>query len=213
MRCVIRLAVAGLTLVGALPLELYPQDSAGSQLYIYAFDGGLAPLRDRVDEPGVVMQERFAPLFGGGVGWWSRGRLGLEGSFGLAPSTARATGSGEYASVADGRSTFAGAGFARLLVAVSEPGLPLLLVAGVGGGGVLHWGGAYRGVAGRLDPAGIVSVGVRLRLGRCVYGRGEVANWTYPARFTDVPGIGTTRSRWQYDLALSLGAELLLGNC
>lgn len=184
----------------------------GGRVSVYAFDGGLAPLRDRVNAPGIILEERFAPLFGAGLTWWSRGRLGVEGILAIAPSTARTTGTSAYALTANGKSTFAGASFLRLLVAVSPPDLPVVLFANGGVGTVLHWGGAYEGVTGRLDLSGIGGLGVRLRLGRCVYGRAEVDDWFYSAGFGTEPAFAGTTARWQHDLMLSAGVELLLGN-
>jgi hypothetical protein len=187
------------------------QAQARAHTYLYGFDGGLAPLRERIVTDGLVLETRFAPLFGGGIGHWGTGRLGGEFIFALAPSTARATGAAPFAAFADGRSTFTGSGFARLLIALSPLDLPVMLFAGAGPGVVAQWGGAYSGLSGKIKLGGSVSLGVRMRIARYIFARAETGDWIYKLAFDDVPGIGSPPSRWQHDLAFSLGAEVLVG--
>lgn len=198
---VLILVGAGLASVGS-PSRL----AAQAKLEFTPFAGLYIPTANVIDQSGVTLKQKTTVAFGGRVAVWVSERIGVEGSFGFAPSGVKAE--TPLGSADTSASIVMASG--RVLIGLPSSGNTSYHLI-VGGGIVSHGGAGYEGATGKTDIGGVVGAGARIKVGPSLRLRLDLEDNLFSAKFKEPISGLETDSKFQNDLVISLGLAIPLG--
>ena len=177
------------------------------------FVGAYIPAGKLIDESGDVVEQKATVIFGGRVGVSITDRLGIEGSFGYAPSKVKFS---DPSGSAD-TSAHVLLASARLLVGLGPAGKSSSWHLIVGGGLVSHGGAGWdlfeaavgETVSGKTKFNGVVGIGGKFKVGPMVSVLVDVEDNLFSAKFTT--SSGETQSKFNNDIVAGVGLAINFG--
>lgn len=177
------------------------------------FVGVYAPIANVVDESGLTLKHKTTFVFGIRLAVQASDRIGVEGSFGYAPSgvTLSVTGVGSADTsarvmLASGRVVF---GVGPRAGSTSWHVLTGLSVIAHGGAMYDVLKGGAGSLSGTTDIGGVVGFGGKFKVGTTMAIRVDVEDNLYSAKFN--LGGTDSQSKFQNDIVVSMGLVLRLG--
>jgi len=202
-------AIAVGAALGAPPVCLAAQGKAEFTPFV----GAYIPAGNLIDESGAVVKQKTTVIFGGRVGVSITDRLGIEGSFGYAPSKL------EFSDASGSADTSAHVllASARLLVGLGPAGKSSSWHLIVGGGLVSHGGAGWDAfeaaagetVSGKTKFNGVAGIGGKFKVGSMVSVLVDVEDNLFSAKFST--SSGETQSKFNNDIVAGLGLAISLG--
>lgn len=196
--------------LGVAPVFL----AAQSKPELTPFVGVYIPTAKSVDEQSgsdfLRSKQKVTVVFGSRVGVWVTERVGLEASFGYAPSKLKTdfsiTGIGSGTDETGGSVMLING---RLLLGLGPQTRNAAWHFIVGGGAIIRGGDAWSGVDGKTDIGGAVGIGARFKAGPAVSIRADAEDNLYSAKF-DISGT-ESNSKFQNDIVVTLGVAIAFG--